>query len=297
MALKSEVETLQQRLQEHTEFLESIRNAPEDEGLSIVRKQRSTENAAAVLSPYQGRAGGSSQISEHASARAVMPSTESGVEFELVMFYPTAYPILIPPSPSSIVSASLIGGSTQTTSSSSTPLSPSEPYAYCDPHLEYLTAERSTDSTTTLAALNCLSVATGWNGRNELGNHQLVTDARTLATRMHLLDAPPTDAAIVQFQHLNEDEIPDQAHVAWGSYGWQSFRASFFAKPSIKYLPNLLIAGDDIDIFATLDTFGPAHSPPDSVGHTFTAMSKFGSLYKKSWLSTTCRTTHLWSKG
>jgi hypothetical protein len=36
-------------------------------------------------------------------------------------------------------------------------------------------AERSTDATTTLAALNCLSVATGWNGRNELGVSSMPT--------------------------------------------------------------------------------------------------------------------------
>ena len=36
-------------------------------------------------------------------------------------------------------------------------------------------AERSTDRITTLAALNCLSVATGWNGRNELGVSSMPT--------------------------------------------------------------------------------------------------------------------------
>lgn len=94
--------------------------------------------------------------------------------------------------------------------------------AFTDEALKLWHAERSTDSTATLAALNCLSVATGWNGRNELGNHQLIADARAMATRMHLLDVPPTDPATAQFQHLNEDGIRDQAHVAWGSYGWQS---------------------------------------------------------------------------
>jgi hypothetical protein len=138
MALKSKVESLQRRLQEHTDFLENIRNAPEDEAWRIVRQLRSTENASAVLSLYQGRVGDTGQISQHTSARAVIPSTESNVESELVMVHPRAYPILVPPSPSSIPPASLIGGSTQTTSSSSTPLSLSEPYTYCDSRLERL---------------------------------------------------------------------------------------------------------------------------------------------------------------
>lgn len=57
---------------------------------------------------------------------------------------------------------------------------------------------------------------------NELGNHQLVADARAMATRMQLLDVPPTHVLTDQFDSLNDKEMRDHAHVAWGSYGWQS---------------------------------------------------------------------------
>lgn len=83
-------------------------------------------------------------------------------------------------------------------------------------------AERSNDSTTTLAALNCLSVATSWAGRNKLGNHQLVEDARAMSVRMQLLDVAPTDTSMERLQNLDELDMRDRAHVAWGSYGWQS---------------------------------------------------------------------------
>lgn len=142
MALKSEVENLQHRLREHTDFLESIRNAPEDEVLSIVRQIRSAENASAVLSSYQGRVGGVNQFSERTSARAAIPSTESGVELELVMLHPTAYPVHPPPAPSSVASTSLTrepGLLHATTSSSSTSLPPGETYTYRNPRLEHLT--------------------------------------------------------------------------------------------------------------------------------------------------------------
>jgi hypothetical protein len=43
-----------------------------------------------------------------------------------------------------------------------------------------------------------------------------------MATRMQLLDVAPTDASIEYLGHLGEDEMRDQTHVAWGSYGWQS---------------------------------------------------------------------------
>jgi|SRR5690242_12810274 len=94
--------------------------------------------------------------------------------------------------------------------------------AFTDEALKLWHAERSTDSTATLAALNCLSAATGWNGMNELGNHQLVADARAMAIRMQLLDVAPMHVSVNAFDSLNEEEMRDRAHVAWGSYGWQS---------------------------------------------------------------------------
>lgn len=136
MALKSEIETLQRRLQEHTDLIEAIRNAPDDEALTIVQRLRSTEDLSAVLSSFQGRIGGPSRLSEHVSARAVMSSTETGIEFELVTLDPTTYPALEAPSPSPIASASLI---VQTTSFSGLPISAPEPNTYCDPRLERLT--------------------------------------------------------------------------------------------------------------------------------------------------------------
>ena len=139
MALKSEVETLQRLLQERTNLIDAIRNAPEDEVSTIVERLRSTEDLSAVISSYQGGIGGPSLLSELASARAVVPSTECGIELELVMRHTKMYPSLEPPSPSSIASASLLGGSNQSTSSNGTPISPSDPNTYCDPRLELLT--------------------------------------------------------------------------------------------------------------------------------------------------------------
>lgn len=43
-----------------------------------------------------------------------------------------------------------------------------------------------------------------------------------MATRMQILEPKPTDASIDYLGDLDEDEMGDQAHVAWGSYGWQS---------------------------------------------------------------------------
>ncbi|KAF3049590.1 hypothetical protein E8E11_008967 [Didymella keratinophila] len=243
MALKNEVETLQRRLQEHTDFIEAIRNAPDDEVLTIVHRLRSTENLSAAISTYQGRIGGPSLLSEHASARAAMPSTETGIEFEI-----TDHPVLgffdadlflrdlIGQGLnfcSSFLFHSVMSLACQSYSTLDLRVTPFVTL-FIEESVKLWHAERSIDATTTLAAINCLSVATGWNGKNELGNHQLVTDARAMAARMQLLDVAPTDA----------------------------FRASFFPKPSIRYQPNFPIPGDKFDIFETSDVFEPAHQAP-----------------------------------
>lgn len=69
-------------------------------------------------------------------------------------------------------------------------------FAFLEEAIKLWRAEPPTDSTTTLAALNCLSVATGWSGRSELETHQLIEDARRMATRLRLLDVPPTDRSV-----------------------------------------------------------------------------------------------------
>src|SRR5690242_14797348 len=88
MALKSEVESLQRRLQEHNAFLDNIRSAPEDDILNIIRQLRSAEDASTVLSLYQSRVAAPNERSVHALARTAMPSTESGIEHELAMRHP-----------------------------------------------------------------------------------------------------------------------------------------------------------------------------------------------------------------
>lgn len=139
MALKSEVESLQRRLQEHNDFLDNIRSAPEDDILNIIRQLRSAENASTVLSLHQSRVAAPRERPVHALARTAMPSTESGIEHELAMRHPTAYPMLLSPSSSSTASPMVTAGSSQTPSSDRTPSSSTDLYPYCDPRLEGLT--------------------------------------------------------------------------------------------------------------------------------------------------------------
>ena len=98
MALKSENEVLQRRLRGHTQYLEAIQNATEEEAFNIVRQLRLTDIATALAFPYQGSMSARSHSSRRASAQAAIPSADSGLGFDT----------LIPASPSTIAPASLI---------------------------------------------------------------------------------------------------------------------------------------------------------------------------------------------
>lgn len=138
MALKSEVESLQRRLQEHTDFLERIRSASEEDILEIVRHLRSTDHISTLLSSYEGRDGVRSQISKLALTRSAMPSKGLGIEYELNMCHPTAYPPLETPSPSSTASPNVIGEFFLAPLSEKASEPSTDPSPYCDPRLQDL---------------------------------------------------------------------------------------------------------------------------------------------------------------
>jgi hypothetical protein len=104
MALKSENEALQRRLRGHTQYLEAIQNATEEEAFNIVRRLRSTDIATALALPYQDPSL-RSQSSGTASAQAVTQSADSDLRFAMKTI---PFSALTPASPSTIAPASLI---------------------------------------------------------------------------------------------------------------------------------------------------------------------------------------------
>ncbi|CAO2658120.1 Nn.00g073800.m01.CDS01 [Neocucurbitaria sp. VM-36] len=360
MVLKREVESLRQQVREHTEFLEHVRGAAEPEALSLVRRLKTTENPAAVLSSYQGNATGVARPSEAATACSILPPTQSNTEFELTMLHPTVYPALKLPN-SAMGEAVSLSRPTRLPEVQNGLARPLRPIPYCDPQLERLKvgywtrvsisdelaasalshylevdhpilglfdadlfvhdlvnerlefcssflfsavmaiacqsycsvdisispfgpaflkeaeklwlAERSSDSTVTLAAINCLSIAASWNGRNEFGNHQLVADARAMAMRMQLLDVPPAEQSTSFFRRLSDENIRNVAHVAWGTYS--CLRASLFPREPVRFPPMLPIPGDSNSPVDVSGFTWPYRPVPSYVGNTFTTMCKF----------------------
>jgi hypothetical protein len=98
MALKSENEVLQRRLRGHTQYLEAIQSATEEEAFNMVRQLRLTDIATALAFSYQGSMSARSHSSGRASAQAAIPSADSGLGFDT----------LTPASPPTIAPASLI---------------------------------------------------------------------------------------------------------------------------------------------------------------------------------------------
>jgi hypothetical protein len=132
MALKSENEVLQRRLRGHTQYLEAIQNATEEEAFNIVRRLRSTDIATALALPYQDPTFTKSHSSGSASVQAVTPSADSDLRFVMKTM---PFSALTPASPSTIAPASLIRRPSQpmNTAGSST-----EPFPGYDARLEGL---------------------------------------------------------------------------------------------------------------------------------------------------------------
>ena len=141
MAVKREVESLRKQVQEHTDFLEHIHSVTEPEALAIVRRLKATENPSALLASYRGSVAGITRPSETRTARALLPTTYTDVEGELLMRHPTMNPVVEPLNIELVDAADLSQPITlpdtnaATQSSSVTPLKPS---SYCDARLDRL---------------------------------------------------------------------------------------------------------------------------------------------------------------
>lgn len=95
-AVHHQLEQLEGKLQEHTDFLNRLKSAPDSDVQIMLRKLRSTDNVSNVLSSLKGAAHTAARISDEETARAVIPSTISAVEFELGVLHQFAFPVLTP---------------------------------------------------------------------------------------------------------------------------------------------------------------------------------------------------------
>jgi hypothetical protein len=96
MALKRQINTLQQELREHTEILDQLHSLPEPDAIVVLRQLRSTKNASLSLSSLRDSAYSISRPSDLATSHGLMPTTQSGLQFEPSMLHQSVYPISMP---------------------------------------------------------------------------------------------------------------------------------------------------------------------------------------------------------
>ena len=97
--LKRELDTLKHRSNAMEELIDHLRYTPKDIAQMILERLRVTSDPALVLRSVQGDMLGH-PISEITTARGVLPAMQSGLELELMVRHPVAYPTL-PPAPES----------------------------------------------------------------------------------------------------------------------------------------------------------------------------------------------------
>lgn len=96
MALQNQLDRLREDFRHHVEFVDRLRSAPEPEALSVMRRLRSAGDISSLLSSIEGAAHTAARPSDLETARAILPRTESGIEFELHARYRSVYPALPP---------------------------------------------------------------------------------------------------------------------------------------------------------------------------------------------------------
>jgi hypothetical protein len=94
--LKRQIEDLKLQLKDHDEILDHLMALPERDSLEFLRQLRTASNTTHMLSAIRGGANSTYRLSDHITTRSILPTTQSGIEFELSVRHPIAYPTLYP---------------------------------------------------------------------------------------------------------------------------------------------------------------------------------------------------------
>lgn len=80
-------------------------------------------------------------------------------------------------------------------------------------------AERSSHTVTILAAINVLSLAAAYIGKDDF-SRDLILNARVMAEQMGLFGPLHSSLETTSFSEWSEARLRATAHVAWGTYCW-----------------------------------------------------------------------------
>jgi hypothetical protein len=87
---------LQNKVERHEEFLDHLKSIPEEDAIRLLRGLKSTDDPGSGLPLTTHGLSKSRRLSEHKTARAVLPPVRTSLEFELTVLHKIMYPALTP---------------------------------------------------------------------------------------------------------------------------------------------------------------------------------------------------------
>ncbi|TEA14931.1 Nitrogen assimilation transcription factor nit-4 [Colletotrichum sidae] len=88
------LEARERHLEDQTRLMELLRSLPGPEAIHLLQRLRSTSDMSRLMSSFEGGLHTETRPSDLETARAILPATQSSVEFELMAQWGTAYPRL-----------------------------------------------------------------------------------------------------------------------------------------------------------------------------------------------------------
>lgn len=94
--LKRQHDEAAERMEHVSEVLQLLRTVPDDKAHQLFSFIRSADDPMKAVLSLRYSLFRSSALSDHATARAMLPPTRTGLEYELQMLFPTSYLVLSP---------------------------------------------------------------------------------------------------------------------------------------------------------------------------------------------------------
>ncbi|SCV35422.1 uncharacterized protein FFFS_04730 [Fusarium fujikuroi] len=94
--IQKQLDTLQHKFNHYADIVEQLKTLPEADALRLLQRLRSPADVHGTFSSLQGSEHTRMRLSDHRTAQAILPTTNSRIEFELTALHGIVYPTLEP---------------------------------------------------------------------------------------------------------------------------------------------------------------------------------------------------------
>ncbi|RYC81304.1 hypothetical protein BFJ63_vAg15801 [Fusarium oxysporum f. sp. narcissi] len=94
--IQKQLDTLQHSFNHYADIVEQLKTLPETDALKLLQRLRSPADVNGAFASLQGSVHTRIRLSNHRTAQAILPTTNSRVEFELTALHGIVYPTLVP---------------------------------------------------------------------------------------------------------------------------------------------------------------------------------------------------------